>query len=141
MPLVSRMVEIDGGSYLDGGISDSIPIMRSLHDGNKKNVVVMTKETGYVRKPFSMMPLARIRYKNYPGLLRDLALRHKRYNRVVKFLEREHERGNIFLIRPSRDIGVKRVEKDKEKLLELYRQGYEEAAACYDQMMEYLGRA
>ncbi|MBO4337363.1 MAG: patatin family protein [Lachnospiraceae bacterium] len=138
MPLVSRMVQIDGRGYLDGGIADSIPIMRSLHDGNDKNIVVMTKETGYVRKPFSMMPAARIMYRKYPALLRDMALRHKRYNKVTAFLEREHKRGNIFLIRPSVDIGVGRVEKDKEKIMALYRQGYDEAKDCYDDMMKYL---
>lgn len=43
MPLVSRFVEIDGRKYLDGGIADCIPIMHSLKEGNRKNVVVMTK--------------------------------------------------------------------------------------------------
>ena len=35
MPLVSRFVEIDGRKYLDGGISDCIPIMHSLKEGNR----------------------------------------------------------------------------------------------------------
>ncbi len=36
LPLVSRNVEIDGGLYLDGGISDAIPLQRSIMDGNRK---------------------------------------------------------------------------------------------------------
>ena len=140
MPLVSRFVEIEGKKYLDGGIADCIPIKRSIQDGNKKNIVIMTKETGYVRKPFSMMPLARVMYKKYPHMLKDLHLRHTRYNKVVSYLEREHEKGNLFLIRPQYDAGVKRIEKRKEKLLELYQQGYDEAKNCYDEMMAYLSR-
>ena len=51
LPLVSRNVEINGKVYLDGGISDGIPLMHSVTDGNRKNVVIMTKEAGYRRKP------------------------------------------------------------------------------------------
>ena len=138
MPLVSRNVEIDGKVYLDGGIADCIPIMKSLHDGNKKNVVVMTKEVGYIRKPFSMMAAVKLRYRKYPNVIKDMKLRHKRYNKVVAFLEREHERGNLFLIRPSYDLGVARVEKDREKLKALYEQGYREAKDQYEAMMRYL---
>ena len=138
MPMVSRIVRIDDGKYLDGGIADSIPIMKSLHDGNKKNVVIMTKEAGYIRKPFSMMAGAKVLYRKYPYMLHDLAVRHTRYNRIVAFLEKEHARGNLFLIRPSVDIGVGRVEKDVEKITELYEQGYHEAENCYEDMMRYL---
>lgn len=53
LPLVSRSVRIDGELYLDGGISDAIPLQKSVTDGNRKNVVVMTKEVGFVRKPAS----------------------------------------------------------------------------------------
>ena len=51
LPLVSRNVKIGDKLYLDGGLSDSVPIMHSIVDGNRKNIVVLTKETGYRRKP------------------------------------------------------------------------------------------
>ncbi|MCR4690478.1 MAG: patatin family protein [Lachnospiraceae bacterium] len=138
MPLVSRLVEIGGRYYLDGGISDSIPIMKSLRDGNRKNVVVMTKEVGYIRKPFTLLPAAKVIYRKYPALVKDLRYRHARYNKVVRFLEREHEKGNLFLIRPQHGSEVGRVERDRKKLEMLYEQGFTEARACYDDMMRYL---
>ena len=138
MPLVSRTVRIDSGLYLDGGISDSIPIRRSILDGNKKNVVIMTKEIGYIRKPFSMMKPLKLRYRKYPAMVRAMQLRHTRYNKVVRYLEREHEKGNLFLIRPAYASEVGRVEKDKGKILALYEQGMAEAKSCYDDMMRYL---
>ena len=49
LPLVARNVKIDGKLYLDGGISDAIPLEKSILDGNRKNIVVMTKEVGFVR--------------------------------------------------------------------------------------------
>ena len=51
LPLVSRNVKIGDNLYLDGGISDAIPLRKSILDGNRKNVVVMTKDTNFVRKP------------------------------------------------------------------------------------------
>ena len=53
LPLVSRNVKIGGKLYLDGGISDAIPLKRSIRDGNQKNIVVMTKEEGFIRRPSS----------------------------------------------------------------------------------------
>ncbi len=138
MPLVSRIVEMDGKKYLDGGISDCIPIMKSLQDGNRKNVVIMTKEEGYRRKPFSMMGMAKVRYRKYPHMLHDLAIRHTRYNRTLDFLEKEHARGNVFVIRPKYASDVKRVEKDRKKLEALYQQGYQDAKECYQEMIAYL---
>ena len=68
LPLVSRNVRIGKGLYLDGGIADSIPIRKSILDGNRKNVVVLTKEEGYVRKPASQLEMAliKLRYLKYP---------------------------------------------------------------------------
>ena len=138
MPLVSRFVEIDGRKYLDGGISDCIPIMHSLKEGNRKNVVVMTKEVGYRREPFSMLGMVKVRYHKYPYLIHDMAIRHTRYNRTLDFLEKEERRGNVFIIRPQQKSAVGRVEKDKEKLVALYEEGYHDAEASYDAMRAYL---
>ena len=140
MPLVSRMVEIDGGKYLDGGVSDCIPVMKSLKDGNRKNVVVMTKEEGYRRTPFSMLGFCKIKYRKYPHLIHDLSIRHTRYNRTLDFLEKEKARGNVFVIRPKHPSDVGRVEKSREKVGRLYRQGYEDAKACYEDMIAYLNK-
>ena len=138
MPLVSRIVEMNGGKYLDGGITDCIPIMKSLEDGNRKNVVIMTKEEGYRRGPFSLLRMARMVYRKYPHLIHALEVRHTHYNRILDFLEKEQARGNVFVIRPQKVSGVGRIERNREKLELLYREGYEDAKACYEDMMAYL---
>jgi len=140
LPLVSRIVEIDGKPYLDGGCSDSIPIIKSLKDGNRKNVVIMTKEVGYRRKPSGHMNLLRICYRKYPKLVKMMARRHVKYNRTLDFLEEHQKKGNIFIIRPQREPGIGRLEKDEKKLKALYQMGYEDAKECFDAMMEYLNR-
>lgn len=138
LPLVSRNVKIDGGLYLDGGISDSIPLQRSVVDGNRKNVVILTKETGYVRKPSSRSVLLKLRYLRYPKVAELMAWRHVHYAAQTAYVERMRKNGQVFVIRPKKDIGVGRVEKSLGKLTELYWQGYEDAGRCHGELMEFL---
>lgn len=138
LPLVSRNVKIDGGLYLDGGISDAIPLQRSILDGNRRNVVVMTKEVGFVRRPSTQLGLIRARYVKYPKVYELMKERHINYNGQLDFIQRQQENGQAFVIRPQKPSDVGRVEKDVKKLKKLYRQGYNEAAACYEELLEYL---
>lgn len=138
LPLVSRNVKIDGNYYLDGGLSDSIPLQKSVMDGNRKNIVVMTKEVGYVRRPSSQMGLIKARYVKYPKVAELMAERHINYNEQVAYIERQQANGQAFVIRPQHPSDVGRVEKDAEKLQALYQQGYDEAEACYEDLMAYL---
>ena len=67
-----------------------------------------------------------------------MKVRHIAYNRTLDYLEKQVQNGQAFVIRPSYAMGINRIEKDKEKLKALYQQGYDEAAAQYDRLMEYL---
>ena len=138
LPLVSRNVKIDGKYYLDGGISDAIPLQKSVMDGNRKNVVVMTKEIGFVRKPTTQLALIKARYFNYPKVTELMAERHINYNEQVAYIERQKAEGGAFVIRPKRKSNVGRVEKDVEKLKALYTEGYKDAAECYEALTAYL---
>lgn len=138
LPLVSRNVEIDGGLYLDGGISDSVPLQKSVIDGNRKNVVVLTKTAGYVRRPSSNLALLRLRYRKYPKVAELMAQRHIYYARQMEYVERLRRNGQAFVIRPQEDMGVKRVERDAKKLRLLYRQGYEDAKRCQKELRAFL---
>lgn len=142
LPLVSRNVKIGDKVYLDGGIADPVPIAKSIMDGNRKNVVILTKEEGYVRKPSGSKELALIkaRYAKYPKIYDLMAERHTNYNATTDYLYRQQENGLAYVIRPKYPSKVGRIEKNKEVLLELYRQGYEEAASHYDGLMAYLGK-
>lgn len=138
LPLVSRNVKIDGSLYLDGGISDSIPLQQSVVNGNQKNVVVMTKEIGYVRRPSRQLGLVRARYRKYPKVYQLMAQRHVNYNEQLAYIERQQKEGRAFVIRPKAASDVGRIEKNPEKLRALYQQGFDDAAGCYEELMRYL---
>lgn len=138
LPLVSRNVEIGGKLYLDGGISDAIPLRRAMQDGNQKNVVIMTKEIGYRRKPASMTSLVKLRYQKYPKVYELMKNRHNSYNETLDFIEEQVKEGTAFLIRPKTKSNVGRIEKNREKLDTLYEQGYKDAGACYEDLLRFL---
>lgn len=142
LPLVSRTVYIKGRPYLDGGISDSIPLQKSIRDGNRKNVVVMTKEVGFRRKPTDSRQLAliKLRYAKYPKVAELMAQRHIAYNECLDYIESLEQSGKIFVIRPRHASDVARIERDKAKMHALYDQGYQEAESLYEDLMEYLNR-
>ncbi len=140
LPLVSRNVKIGDELYLDGGISDSIPIRRSMKDGNRKNVIILTKEEGYIRQPANGAELAliRARYMRYPKVYECMRERHLTYNNTLQYIEEMQSQGKVFVIRPKQKSNVGRVEKDKAKLDALYEEGYRDAENSYLELLEYL---
>ena len=140
LPLVSRNVKIGNNLYLDGGIVDAIPLRKSILDGNRKNVVIMTKETGYVRKPASpqMLALLKVRYFKYPKVYELMKNRHIDYNATLEFMKRQEENGQAFILRPETDCGVGRIEKDSKKLEALYKLGYKDGEKNYERLKAYL---
>lgn len=140
LPLVSRNVKIGEHYYLDGGISDAIPIEKSVADGNKKHIIIMTKEEGYVRKPTdrNQLSLLKLRYLKYPKVAELMAERHIRYNATLAYIEELKKNDQAFVIRPKKASQVGRIEKDKEKMYALYLEGYEDAKESYEDLMAYL---
>lgn len=138
LPLVSRNVRIGDSLYLDGGLADPIPLLHSVLDGNRKNVVIMTKEVGYRRKPSKNLGLIRLCYARYPKVYELMKNRHIEYNKTLDYLQEQVNNKTAFLIRPQVKSDVGRIEKDEKKLKALYEEGYEEARRCHRGLMEFL---
>lgn len=140
LPLVFQMVTINGKKYLDGGLADSIPIQRSILEGNKKNVIVLTKEEGYIRKPSENLNLIRLRYYKYPKIYEVMKERHLAYNETMEYIRLLQKEGKVFVLQPKEKNEISRLEKDSKKMEELYQRGYEDAKNKYDALQEFLIR-
>ena len=138
LPLLSRIVEINGKEYLDGGITDSIPIKKSIKDGHKKNVVILTRDKTYRKSKPKFLSLLKFKYKKYPNLVKAIENRYKIYNETLDFLEEEKAKNKVFIIQPKLPVKISRIEKDKDKLKALYDQGYEDAKELYEDLMKFL---
>ncbi len=131
-------MEVDGKNLLDGGTCDSVPVIYSLLTGAKKHIVVLTQGAEYQKGPNKLMAILRQRYADFPYYIDRLHYRHYDYNRTYRMLPRMHDEGSIFLIRPPEPVTVSSMEKDSSKLLNLYEQGYGEAARSWPALMAYL---
>lgn len=129
LPYVSPMVEYDGKKFLDGGISDPIPIKKSMQDVNDRNVIILTQPKGYQKQPSKAALLAKLKYRRYPKLVALLAARHQLYNDTLAYIDRLETDGQAIVLRPSESLGLSRLEKDAEKLKAAYRLGYADAMA------------
>lgn len=140
LPIVSKNVHIDDNIYLDGGIVDSVPIRQSELMGNTKNVIILTKPEGYRREPESkkMLALIKAKYIKYPKVYELMKNRHTVYNETFDYIEEKEKKGEIFVIRPSVNMNIGRIEKDVAKLTDLYKLGYKDAETQYLNMLEYL---
>ena len=124
LPYACPMSYVDGHPMLDGGIVDSIPLLRAYEQGYDKCVVVLTRNKGY-RKSTKKVPVPSFIYKQYPRLRVALRNRNKIYNEQLELVERLEEEGKIIVIRPEKPIVVGRMETSVKKLTDLYNQGYE----------------
>ncbi|MRX72289.1 patatin family protein [Bacillus lacus] len=138
LPFFSPVVSFKGKKLLDGGISDSVPILKSEKDGNKKNVVILTRNKGYKKSRTKMEWLLRRSYKEYPKLMETMLSRYQLYNDTTAYIEDEERKGNVFVIRPLSPMQVGRVERNPVKLEKLYEQGYHDAASRYTSLQNWM---
>lgn len=140
LPLLSQPVELAGRLYLDGGISDSIPLEKSMADGNRKNVVILTQHRGFVKKPSSNRYPSRVIYRKYPNFVQAMENRHNMYNAETENAYRQEKLGNAYIIQPEEPVQIARLEKDVSKLKRLYDIGYRDGRKHYEKMTEFLGK-
>ena len=123
LPFLSKIVWIDGVPMLDGGIVDSIPVVRAMEMGHTTNVVVSTRNYGY-RESGPDRKIPNFIYKNYPRLRVALSRRIEAYNRQLQLIEDLEREGKIICIRPQKPMEVRRIDNDLEKLEALYEEGF-----------------
>lgn len=138
LPMISKKVKIDNDFYLDGGLSDPIPLEKAIEDGYLKNVVVLTRHESYVKKPNSSYKFFWLRYFKYPCLMKTLLNRHEVYNSEARFARNAQKDGRSFVISPSKPIDIPPNKKTKENLCDVYDLGYNDAKKNYEKLIEYL---
>lgn len=140
LPLFSSPVEIDGELHLDGGNSEPIPFSRPLELRYEKIVIVETREKEYRKKPPSpaIVALQKRIYSNYPIYLKAVLDYSNLYNKKVLEIERLESEGRVFVIRPLEKVEVSQKEKNKKKILDLYKKGRKVATDTLESMKGYL---
>ena len=120
MPIVSRPVAIDGGLYLDGGLSDGIPLRYFESLGYGWNVVVTTRPRGYRKFPKRRMCLLKPLLRRHPAIYEALRTRHVWYNETLAYIDRRVAEGAALLIAPKEPLEISRVCHDPAVMQRVY---------------------
>ena len=137
LPYFSRIVEINGKKYLDGGCTDSIPIEAFLNMGYEKNVVILTREATYRKKPEKEI-LSKLFYRKFPEFTNALLNRYNSYNQTVERIMELEKEGKIFVIRPQEALNIGRMEKDPINVQRVYDIGYADGQRYLNDMLKWM---
>jgi len=140
MPFASEIIEINGKKYLDGGISDSIPLDKCINLGYDKIIVILTQPLGFQKPPLDskQIKMVKLKYRKYPNLINAMQQRYIKYNKTLeKIIDLENKK-EIFVIRPSKKINLDIKNTDPTKLDEIYNMGVNDCNKIINELKEYL---
>ena len=140
MPFASEIIEINNKKYLDGGISDSIPLDKCISLGYDKIIVVLTQPLGFQKPPLDnkQLKMVKLKYHKYPNLINSMQQRYIKYNKTLeKIIDLENKK-EIFVIRPSKKINLDIKNTDPSKLDEIYNMGINDCNKIINDLKEYL---
>lgn len=137
MPLVSKIVQINGKKYLDGGITDSIPLKAFEGMGYERNVVVATRPDSYV-KGDEQISATKLLYRKYPNFIKANENRSEMYNSEKAYILEQEKKGSIFFIRPSEELNISRTDTDPNHLEAVYQIGRKDAEQSLSKLKQWL---
>ena len=138
LPLLARMVYINGIPYMDGGIADSVPVRASESFGCEENVVVLTRPAGYRKEPEKLIDIISVKYRKYPEMVEAMRHRAEVYNETMDYIDEGVRNGTIFRIAPMGALDIGRLEKDPAKLKKAYLEGYYVAEGLGEKLDKFL---
>jgi len=139
LPFASKIIEINGKKYLDGGISDSIPIDYCEGLGYDKIILVLTRPKN-THKEDKLNFLYKLVYRKYPNLVERLINMGKDYEVVLKKIEDLENKKKIFVIRPPKVLKIGRLEKNEDKIQNVYDIGLNTGIKEKENLLKYLNK-
>lgn len=140
MPFLMEPQVTSKGKCLDGGVADSIPYDIAEEQGFKKIVVVRTRPRAYQKKPTSklLQQMYRRVFKDNRAFAETGIKRPEVYNHQVAVVNQKAANGEWFCFSPENMVKVSRLEKNTDKLQELYHQGQQQAEQLLPELTAYL---
>ena len=139
LPFASKIIEINGKKYLDGGISDSIPIDYCESLGYDKIILILTRPED-AHKNDKLSFLYKLVYRKYTNLVERLINMGKDYEIVLKKIKDLENKNKIFVIRPPQVLKIGRLEKNEDKIQNVYDIGLNTGKKEIDNLLKYLNK-
>ena len=139
LPFASKIIEINGKKYLDGGISDSIPIDFCESLGYDKIIAVLTRPEGTYKED-KLGFLYKLVYRKYPNLVNSLLNMATDYEKVLVKIKDLENKGKIFVVRPPEVLKIGRLEKNRDKIQKVYDTGLNTGLKELNNIVKYLNK-
>lgn len=140
LPFMCKKVEIGNGKYLDGGISEKIPLSFLQTEHYDKVIMVLTRPLDHFAKPVSdrAKKLCKNVYRRYPNLVYDLINEDILQNNLRQKIKKLRDDGKVFVIVPEKNLPIGRIERNRENLEFGYKTGYADGRKHIKEVIEYL---
>jgi predicted patatin/cPLA2 family phospholipase len=130
LPFFARNeVAYQGRRYVDGGVSDPVPVAKAIALGATEVILVLTssiEKRGRKRAFFSLLDRV---FSPTAAIRKSLGERHLRYRDAARLLASPPNGVNIGVVRPSRPLPVRRTTTRRRLLEEACNLGYEDGRA------------
>ena len=127
LPLFCKPYVIDGKAYLDGGVSDPVPVDKALADGCDRGVLILTRPVGQLRQPGKDRLVAGLLARSCPAAAQRMRMRYKAYNDGVARARALAAQGRVLIVAPDDIRGLSTLTRDREQLERLSEKGVSDA--------------
>jgi len=119
-----------------------VPVEWALQEGYDNIIVVLTRDKKFRKKLLTNKEkqVYRLAFKSSQKLVEKLNTMPERYNALRERMDQLEKEGRIYVIRPQKEVTVGRLEKDKQKLQDLYDDGYKQAKEEMKAIKKYMER-
>jgi len=122
IPLFYRdFPRVDGEPMTDGGLADSIPVLRAYEQGARDITVVLSRPLGYRKRVSPAPKLMKQFFHDHARLFETVLDRAERYNRALDFIQSPPQGCRITAIAPPLEFPVKRFTRE----VDLLERGYQ----------------
>lgn len=140
LPILCKPVELDALNYLDGSLTDSVPVHYVLQNKCDKAVVVLTRRwkeeppTDYTR----FRPILHMSYHaQYPNLIDAIMQRKETYEKQMESLSDYERDGKAYVIRPD-NMHIRPFERDMQKVNSYYDHGRDVMKRQFDWLCAFM---
>ncbi|ENO2184754.1 patatin family protein [Vibrio alginolyticus] len=126
LPVLYRNgVSLNGIQYVDGGVSDALPVAEAIKRGAKKIMVLRSQPASYQKPRGRFSALTRRMLKETPGLIEPMLTREVRYNQTLALINNPPPGIEIIQVCPPETFKLKRLSRSPAPLRHAYELGIE----------------
>ncbi|MCR4648806.1 MAG: patatin family protein [Lachnospiraceae bacterium] len=139
LPFITGPYKIGDNYYMDGSVSDPIPVKRAMEKGCERIIVLSTKGDGM--EPSNLKkwtPFMKMKYRKFKGFIDAVQVRIPLLQGQYRLIEDMEKEGTVMIFNPTGHWDFSHMEKDIDKISALYDEGQREAEERLEDVKKFL---